>query len=538
MSAPLAIGFLRRFEPMTQLHQLSATDSAMLFVETPSTPNHIAPLFICDPSTLPGGGKLRLRQIRAKMEQALEGAPNFRRKLVRAPLDIDEPYWVDDPHFDLDFHLRHIALPEPGDWRQLAIQFARLLSRPLDNSRPMWEMYVIEGLGRIDDLPPGAFAVMLKIHHSMIDGMGALALLNGMYEFEPKLPPEPASGKWQPEPGPNITEMLTRGYWHALSRPGRLAMRVGSLLPGAARERLSARGEDAAIMAGLVAPKTPFNGQITPARVFDWWRHPLAEIKNLRGLAPGSTVNDVALAIVTGAMRRYLLAKGALPQGNLISLVPISIRSEATRDTPAGNEISLVNLPMPTTVVDPVERLRLISAQMAQMKNTDRALSARAIADLTSSVPGTLAGLAARAMTAIGDRSGRAFTANTFVTNVPGMTVPMYFCGARIVNIGGGGPCMNNMGLVHLVGSYCDWFNISIVGCRDLLPDIDFYIRCLDESAAEYLALHAEQPPSGEAPAASKRRRPSTPRAASGRSVQTARAAGGRSVRTPPAGAD
>lgn len=480
---------------MTELHQLSATDSAMLFVETANTPNHIAPLFICDPSTLPGGGKLRLKQIRAKMEQALEGAPNFRRKLMRAPLDIDEPYWVDDPHFDLDFHLRHIALPAPGDWRQLAIQFARLLSRPLDTNRPMWEMYVIEGLDRIDDLPPGAFAVMLKIHHSMVDGMGALALLTGMYEFEPKLPPEPSVPKWRPEPGPNVTEIWTRGYWHALTRPGRLAMRVGSLLPGAVRERLSGGSEGAPIKSRAIAPKTPFNGQITPARVFDWWRHPLAEIKTLRGLAPGSTVNDVALAIVTGAMRRYLLAKGALPDSNLISLVPISIRSEATRDKSAGNEISLVNLPLPTTDADPLERLKLIAAQMAQIKNADRALSARAIADLTSSVPGALAGMAARAVSAIGDRSGRALATNTYVTNVPGMTVPMYFCGARIVNIGGGGPCMNNMGLVHLVGSYCEWFNVSVVGCRDLLPDIDVYMRCLDESVAEYKALLDSAPP-------------------------------------------
>lgn len=474
---------------MSELHQLSATDSAMLFVETPNTPNHIAPLFICDQSTLPGGGKLRLRQIKAKIEQALEGAPNFRRKLVRAPLDIDEPYWVDDPHFDLDFHLRHIALPQPGDWRQLSIQFARLLSRPLDANRPMWEMYVIEGLDRIDDLPPGAFAVMLKIHHSMIDGMGALALLNGLYELEPCLPPGSAPSRWRPQPGPTVSEMLTRGYFHALGRPGRMAMRIASLMPRALRERLAGGGEKAPMKSGPIAPKTPFNGQVTPARVFDWWRYPLAQIKPMRQLVPGSTVNDVALAIVAGAMRRYLLAKAALPDSNLVTLVPISIRSEATRDKPAGNEISMVNLPVPTTIADPVERLRLISVQMAQMKNADRALGARAIADLTSAVPGTLAGLAARAVSAIGDRSGRALAANTFVTNVPGMTVPMYFCGARIVNIGGGGPCMNNMGLVHLVGSYCEWFNISIVGCRDLLPDIDFYMQCLDESASEYAAL-------------------------------------------------
>lgn len=478
---------------MPDLYQLSATDSAMLFVETPNTPNHIAPLFICDQSTIPGGGKLRLKQIKAKIEQALEDAPNFRRKLVRAPFDIDEPYWVDDPHFDLDFHLRHMALPAPGDWRQLTIQVARLLSRPLDPHRPLWEMYVIEGLDRVADCPPGAFAVMLKIHHAMIDGMGTLALMNGLLDLQPLPPPEQRPSRWQPEPGPTATEILTRGYLHAWTRPGKLAMRVGSLLPDVVRERLSGGAVESPMKSGAIAPKTPFNGQLTPARVYDWHRYPLAEVKAMRQLAPGATVNDLALAFVTGALRRYLLGKNALPETNLVSSVPISVRSEATRDTAAGNEIAMVNLPLPTIVADPIERLRLISSQMAHTKQADRALSAKTLAQLTSTLPGSLGGLIGRGIAAIGDRTSRALVANTFVTNVPGMTVPMYFCGARMINVGGGGPCMTNMGLVHLVGSYCEWFNINVVGCRDLVPDIDVYMRCVDESVAEYAALNASR---------------------------------------------
>ncbi|QGN54219.1 wax ester/triacylglycerol synthase family O-acyltransferase [Novosphingobium sp. Gsoil 351] len=475
---------------MAELHQLTSSDAAMLFLETPDTPNHIAPLIICDQSTVPGGTTLRLRQIKAKMERALDGAPNFRRRLVRPPLDIDNPYWVDDPNFDLDFHLRHLALPEPGDWRQLSIQVARLLSRSLDPNRPLWEMYVIEGLDRVVDLPPGAFAVLLKIHHAMMDGMGAMSLMDGMFDRSPLQPPEPSAAKWRPQPGPHMTEIISRGWLNAGLRFSKIGVRLNALAAKAVRERLSGPTEESPIPANAV-PKTPFNGPLTPARVYDLKQYPLKRIKSLRSLVPGSTVNDVGLALITGALRRYLIGRNALPADNLICAVPVSIRSEASRNKPAGNEISAIYTPIPTGTEDPLERLRLIAAQMAQQKVLDRALSARSLVDLTSELPGTMGGLISRGMTAIGDRRGRALIANTLVTNVPGMSAPMYFCGARIVNIVGGGPCVTNMGLIHLIGSYCDLFNINVVGCRDLVPDIGFYMECVEDSVAEYFDLYA-----------------------------------------------
>ncbi|MET0375595.1 MAG: wax ester/triacylglycerol synthase family O-acyltransferase [Rhizorhabdus sp.] len=483
---------------MAERHQLTATDSSMLFMESGGNPNHIAPLIICDQSTIPGGQPLRLRQIKAKMEDALNGAPNFRRKLVRPPLGMGEPYWVDDEEFDVDFHLRHLGLPKPGDWRQLSIQVARLLARPLDMSRPLWEMYVIEGLDRVDKVPEGGFAILLKIHHAMLDGMGALTLMNGMFDNEPLPPPEPAPSTWRALPGPTPMEMFARNYVQSVTRPARMASQVGGLI----RNRRRGEKPEPPIKPGGIAPKTPFNGLVDPSRVYDWRWYLLAEVKGLRALAPGSTVNDVALAIVTSALRRYLSAKKALPEANLVITVPFSIRSEATKDKPAGNEITMINVPVPTTVADPLERFRLIAAQMAFRKQAENMMSIKAITEITSQLPGRLMGLLGQATGLIANRTGRSLIANTLVTNVPGMTTPMYFCGARIINIGGGGPVLNGMGLAHLIGSYCEWFNVNVVACRTMLPDIDFYMQCIDEGLAEYLDLLAKQPPAEAQPKA------------------------------------
>jgi diacylglycerol O-acyltransferase len=489
------------------MQQLSSADSSFLYIESPSTPNVIAPVLICDQSTVPGG-KVRLSDIKAKIQVALEGAPIFRRKLVRTPLDMDDPYWVDDADFDLDFHIRHMALPQPGDRRQFEILVARLLSRPLDTSRPLWEMNVIEGLDNVRHLPKGSFAVMIKVHHAMVDGMGMLALLNGMLDTEPlPAPPMPTRDNWQPQPGPTMVQMLGRSWLHSVTRPGRLVTRAAKLLPKAMAKR-EKRPEPPEKAKGLT-PKVPYNGPLTAARVYASNWYTLAEFKAMRGLVTGSTVNDVVLAIAGGAQRRYLEAKGVLPATSVVAMVPISLR-KGNEAGSGGNELAMIQVQLQTQVADPVDRLRKITAETAYIKQDNRALNARAMAELSAPLPGRTFGTLARAMARVGDLTGRAIGPNTLVTNVPGMTIPMYFCGARVVNMEGGGPCAGNIGMVHLVGSYCEWFTVGIVGVRDLVPDIDFYMQCIDDTVDEYRAALAatgiEPPPAVPAPGRGERR--------------------------------
>lgn len=467
------------------VHQMTSTDAGMFFVESNDSPNHITPISIYDQSTAPGG-IVRFRDIVRRLEEALDAAPTFRRKLMPVPFNLDEPYWVDDPAFNIDFHVRHMALPKPGDWRQFCIQIARLISRPLDFSHSPWEMYVIEGLDHVEGLPAGCFAVVFKIHHAMVDGMGTLALLNNLWEFDAKPRAFKDREPWTPEPPPSQATIGFRAWMNAVTRPVQFAARLGSALP---KPSLASR-EEAAEKAGnrsLFAPPTPLNGKVTAGRVFDILTVPLDEMKAMRALADGATINDAVIAVVSGALRRYLLAKDALPETSLISSVPISMRSEKTRDNPAGNEIVLRMLPISTEIADPVERLKAVARTTGDMKARG-AQSGASLLDLATELPGAVTGFVARAMTAMGDRS-MMLIANTTVTNVPGPQIPLYLLGARAVRMGGGAPCPGNIGVMHGITSYNGDLGINVTGVADLLPDIDFYMQCLTDSYEEYRKL-------------------------------------------------
>jgi WS/DGAT/MGAT family acyltransferase len=456
----------------------------MLFVETAAAPNHIAPLSIYDPSTAPGG-KVTHKGILTHLESRLHLAPGFRRKLMRVPLDIDEPYWVDDPSFDLEYHVRHLALPKPGDWRQLCILVARLISRPLDPSRPMWEMNIIEGLDNIEGLPKGCFAVLLKIHHSMVDGKAGVALISALHDLEarPKksaqLQPPDA---WQPKPQPSSWQLAGTGLRRILFKPGHVLRVVARSAPGLISKRDMRKSKPP-----FRVPNTPLNGEITSPRVYDARRYALSDFKAMRQLVPGATINDLALAIVSGGMRKYLEAKNALPMVSLIASVPISIRTKAEAETTTeGNELAVQNVPLCSEVADPVARLRAICEVMQDTKAYVEAVGAKKLADISTAIPGRVAGLLAHSLTEIGLLAGETLMANTVVTNVPGVQVPLYLCGAKCVFSGGGGPLNGHIGVIHMVGSYCGEITLNYMAARDLLPDPEFYSQCLDEAFEEY----------------------------------------------------
>ena len=464
------------------MQQLSGVDASFLYFETPDSPHHIASLAIYDPGTAPGGD-VRFDQILANVERRLHLARCFRQKLVRVPLDLDHPYWIEDPSFDLEFHVRHIALPGPGDWRQLCDQAARLHARPLDPRRPLWELYVIDRLDHVEGAPAGAFAVLTKIHHAAIDGVSGAELVGAIHDTEPGGEPPPPDERWKPEPDPPVLELAARTLVNHLRNPMRFAGVVGHYAPGALRwlrrnperERLASEGE---------VPRTRFNATVSPHRVFDARSFPLHEIGEIRKRIPGATVNDVVLAICSGALRRYLDHHGELPASSLKAMAPISVRADEEAGA-AGNLISAMTVWLHSEEPDPLERLDKIHLSTRSSKSMNGAIGARALTDIGQFMPGALAGLAARLFTGLRLADSVKPLVNTLITNVPGPQVPLYFTGARMLSFYGLGPVVDSMGLIQPVFSYAGRISIAFTSCREQLPDPAFYAECLEASFAE-----------------------------------------------------
>lgn len=472
------------------MRQLSGLDAAFVYGEQAHAPTHGMSIIIYDPSTAPTG-RVTFKGVLAHLEARLHLARAFRQKLVRVPGDLDHPYWVEDGDFDLEYHVRHIALPKPGDWRQLCIQVARLHSRGLDLSRPLWELYVIEGLDHVEGVPAGSFAFALKIHHAAIDGQSGAEMITALHSQEPfeRDPPAPEI-PWQPEPDPSPVDLLARAGVNSLRVPGRSVRTISRLAPGVGRALRVGRDGGAA----GIAPFTRFNRPVSPHRVIDARFYPFADLKPMRAAVEGATVNDVALAIVGGALRAYLDEKRELPTATLRAMTPISVRTESERGD-LGNQVSAMMVSLGTDVADPVGRLAAVRASSEASKALTRAVGARNLTELSQLAPGALIGLGYRLA---GQLSRRGFGGlfNTVVTNVPGPRQPLYFAGARVVRMTGAGPILDGMGLINIVGSYQDQFVLSFTSCRTIMPDPARYADCVDESFGAMRAATAPRSPS------------------------------------------
>ena len=466
------------------MQQLSGMDAAFLYFETRNAPTHIGSFAIYDQSTAPGG-RVTFKGILANVERRLHLARCFRQKLVTVPFDIDHPYWIEDPEFDLEFHVRHIALPHPGDWRQLCIQVARIHSRPLDLARPLWEMYVIEGLDNVEGVPAGGFAVLTKIHHAAIDGVSGAELAGAVHDTAPDAEPPPPENRWVPEREPGFLELAARTTLNNLRNPFRFVQVLGRSGPGLVNAFLGS-DEDEIETTGPV-PRTRFNGTISPHRVVEGRTFSLQDIRDIRKRVPGATVNDVVLTVCSGALRRYLDSHGELPDESLVAMAPISVRTHEEEGT-AGNRISAMSVTLYSDEPDPLERLRKVYHGTQASKATAEAVGARTMTDITQFMPGALAGLAARLYTRLGLANAVQPFLNTVITNVPGPQIPLYFTGARMVGLYGMGPVMDGMGIIHPVFSFSGRISISVTACRDMLPDPGFYAECLQASFDALLA--------------------------------------------------
>ncbi len=498
------------------MEQLSGMDASFLYFETATAPTHIGSFAIYDQSTAPGG-RVTFKGILENVGKRLHLARCFRQRLVQVPLDLDHPYWLEDPAFNLEFHIRHIALPHPGDWRQLCIQVARLHARPLDLNKPLWEMYVIEGLDSVAGVPKGSFAVFTKIHHAAIDGVSGAELAAAVHDIEPNGEPPAPDYDWMPEPEPGLLDLATRTTINNIRSPFRFARVLGHRAPGLAS--LLTGGQEEVEGAGTV-PRTRFNGTVSSHRVVEGRDFSLDDIRTIRKAVPGSTVNDVILTVCSGALRRYLHAHEELPRDSLVAMAPISVRSEEEKGT-AGNKISTMSVTLFTNIADPLKRLEAVFEGTRNSKAAAAAVGARTMTDMTQFLPGALAGLAARLYTRLGLANNIRPFLNTVITNVPGPQIPLYFTGARMVSLYGLGPVMDGMGLIHPIFSYSGRISISFTSCREMMPDPAFYAECIEESFAElYRAATGEkrQPAKRKAP-----RRKTTGRKAPQRKTAAAR---------------
>ncbi len=456
------------------MQQLTGLDASFLALETANTTGHVGGLSVLDPSGAPK--PLTLARLTEVMAGRLPLVPVLRRKLLNVPLGLDQPYWIDDPDFDIEYHVREIALPRPGSDAQLTEQVSRLHARPLDRSRPLWELYLITGLAR------RRAAVYTKIHHAAIDGASGTELLTVLFDLQPQGRELPAAEPFKPASPPPLPALAAIAAGRLAWRPVQtvrltnelvkvlptLAPAVSALVGGMLRLN---RG-DGGIIATTPgrAPATPFNKPITPHRRFAFRSVDLASVKTVKN-AFGVSVNDVVMAMCAGALRRWLTEHDALPDHPLIAMVPVSVRDPASKGA-LGNKVSAMLATLPTSVADPGLRLEIVHAATKVAKAQQAAIPQGLVEQISDFYPPALTARAARVVFATGVLH-RLPPFNLTISNVPGPNVPVYLCGARLIAHYPVSVVTDGQGLnITLVG-YLGQLHFGLISCRELIPDLD-----------------------------------------------------------------
>jgi diacylglycerol O-acyltransferase len=486
------------------MKQLTGLDAAFLAMETRTVFGHVGSVCILDLST--AARPLTLERVTSAIESRLPLVPVFRRRLLEVPFGLDQPYWVEDSDFDIEFHVRELALPRPGSDRQLAEQVARLHSRPLDRTRPLWEAYFITGLkGRRG-------ALYTKVHHAAIDGMSGNDLLAALLDLSPDGRDVPAAPPVPAGRTPGQAELLARSAVSLVGHPVRAvrlsasllraapALLAGALprLRGAAGrakddrltkddrrtkddrltkddrptkdDRLTKDDQPLVTQPGLRAPRTPFNRAITQHRRWAFGDVSLDDVRRVKSAA-GVTVNDVVMAVCAGALRRWLADHDALPAGPLIAAVPVSVRAAGEAAT-YGNRVSAMVAVLPTHLDEPVARLRATHQAMRAAKEQLDAIPADLLTDVTRFAMPALAGQAARLAARL-RLLERIAPFNLFISNVPGPRVPLYYAGAELLCYYPLSAIADGQGLNITVLSYRDRLFFGLTACRELVPDVD-----------------------------------------------------------------
>jgi diacylglycerol O-acyltransferase len=467
------------------MKQLSGQDGMFVHAESPGLPLHIIGLTIYNPATAPGG-KFTYEQLFQLFQERIHLARVFRQRLVEVPLGMDQPYWIEDSAFNLETHLHRATLPPPGDWQALCNLVGRIHSRPLDRSRPLWEGYMIEGLDAIEGMEPGCFALLLKVHHAAMDGVSGVEMYMAMHDAGPEPRVIENCPRRMVEDTPDAISLLGRAYFNNLGKVGKMTSLSRQLWPAYQRIREGRRMGQ--FSASEEKPRTRFNGKVSASRVVGTRRFRFETLNAIKHTVDGATINDVMLTIVSGGLRRYLLAKGELPEHSLVSGCPVNVRVDRERGK-AGNAVGFMNVSLRSDIPDSRQRLAAIQCASTEAKCYRRALGERLVMDLPEALP---AGLLWSALT-LSERTGLLYRArpvhNTVVTNVPGLPLDCYLGGAKVVTGFGVGPLLPNVGLFHTVTTTVSGGRgeaaLSFAACPSMLPDPVVYANCLQDSYEE-----------------------------------------------------
>lgn len=481
------------------MDQLSGIDNIFLADEEGNVYNHVAALGIYDPSTSPNG-RTRFKEILQHFQKRLSDFPIFSRRPVFVPYGLDRPYWVEDQEIDVEFHIRHLALPKPGDWRQLMIQVARLHSRPLDRNRPLWEIYVIEGLDNIGGLPEGCFALFIKFHHASVDGHAGAEVIKAVHALAPlevyvPTPREPGSSV-----APSTLRMLGKAAQNSAGRMVDLsgtylstASKLGSLVWKRVPKPFSEReGAGLKLPSFSGAPKTRFGRRVSPHRVVDAVTFPLAQIKGIRQRLPGITINDIFMSVSGGALREYLNSKGELPDVSLRGAMPISLHGKVTVNGESGNNVGGAVVELGTDIEGALERLQAVHHAAKKAKDVAEELGFDLMHKLVNALPEA----AGRALI----RGAASRAANLAISNVRGPDAALYVAGAKLLNFYPVSIATDNVGLNITGFSYNGVLSVCFVACRDMMADPGYFSELLqkhfDELCADVAALDAPKAPS------------------------------------------
>jgi len=454
----------------TWYERMSTLDSLFLELEDRSAHMHVGAVGIFEGPPPP------YRDLLALIETRLDQVPRYRQRVMFVPLKQGRPVWIDETQFDLEYHVRHTALPAPGGAEELKKLVARLFSQALDREKPLWELWLVEGLEE------SKFAIVSKTHHCMLDGVSGVDLATVLMDREPRNEPPPPPPSWKPRPAPKVSELLVESVKQQFSHPLRMAREA--LEPNSEAVKLFAE-----IFSGLKpfvdvvsmgrAPQSPLNVPIGPHRRFEMVDLPLPKLKQVRA-AKGGTVNDIVLATVAGALRRWLSARGTAPDADLRVLVPVSMRSRRERGT-YGNQVSAVFCPLPVTEPDPAARLRKVHEAMMGVKKSGSAVGAHALSRLGDFAPPQLLAQAARLQAVT-----RMF--NLVVTNVPGPQFPLYLLGKRMVGCFPQVPLAAQQAVGIALLSYNGQVGAGLIGDADAARDLSGLAQAMTDALEELRA--------------------------------------------------
>lgn len=446
------------------MERLTGLDASFLYLETGTQHLHVCALLLLDPGA--DGDGYSFDTFKAELGRRLAGVPQMRRKLRPVPLDLDHPYWVEAGDYDLDYHVRRYGLPAPGGRAELAALLGDIASTPMDRNHPLWQVRVVEGVDG------DKVAVILKYHHAAVDGVTGAELLMALCDTEPGQ--RRAEAKAEPlgrEPEPSDLRLLAEAALRFPTRAGvvRLLPRTAGKLAGMVRRRV---GNRSGMALPLTAPRTPFNGAITPHRAVSWTELELAEVKRVKD-AFGVKINDVVLAVVGGALRDYLLDRGELPADkSLLATIPVSVH-ESSRHTRGINKVSSLFCDLGTDIADPVQRLkRVAEANRAAKEEHEELIGADFLQDWTQYAPPNTFRVAMRLYSSLKLAERHPVVHNLVVSNVPGPPMPLYFLGVRLLSSFPFGPIFHGSGLNITALSYDGKLDFGLIACRELVPDL------------------------------------------------------------------